>query len=297
MALQSLGKGGEELVNRTIETAEKAQVRHQTERAIQLAMASRWEEAVSANKAILKLFPNDGDSYNRLGKAFMELNRYSDAKKAYKKALELDASNQIARKNLSRLSALAKTGAAQVETSPVDPNVFIEEVGKTAVTTLERVPPEALARLNGGDQVELRPQGSELVVETAAGELIGTMEPKLAHRLIKLMEGGNKYTAAVTALDADACQLIIKETYRDPSQAGGPSLPAAIVTEALRPYTKQSLVHHDTRVESGAPADEPDDEAKDGSEDWQSERVLQEGHMSLNKAAAAEDADDEELEE
>ncbi len=65
----------------------------------------------------------------------------------------------------------------------------------------------------------------------------------------------------------------------------------------MRPYTKQSLVHRDTEIESGTPADESDAEAKDGSEDWQSERVLQEGHVSLNKAAAAEDAEDEELEE
>ncbi|MCH7838120.1 MAG: tetratricopeptide repeat protein, partial [Chloroflexi bacterium] len=70
--------------------------RQQAETAIEFARASRWEEAVRANRAIIKIFPNDVDSYNRLGKALTELNRYRDAKKAYKKALALDATNRIA---------------------------------------------------------------------------------------------------------------------------------------------------------------------------------------------------------
>ena len=84
--------------------------RRQSERAIQLAMATRWEDAVQANRSIIKLFPNDADSYNRLGKALMELSRFPAAKKAYKRALELDGANQIAKKNLERLTVRAKLG-------------------------------------------------------------------------------------------------------------------------------------------------------------------------------------------
>jgi hypothetical protein len=87
--------------------------RRQIDVAIQLAMESRWEEAVQTNRAIIGVFPNDTDSYNRLGKALMELGKYNDAKKAYKKAIELDSTNQIAKKNLDRLGVLAKTGAPQ----------------------------------------------------------------------------------------------------------------------------------------------------------------------------------------
>ena len=47
--------------------------RRQIDSAIQLAMDNRWEEAVQVNRAILSVFPNDTDSYNRLGKALMEL--------------------------------------------------------------------------------------------------------------------------------------------------------------------------------------------------------------------------------
>jgi len=276
--------------------------RRQTERAIQLAMANRWEDAAEVNKAIISLFPNDADSHNRLGKALMELERYNEAKKAYTKALDLDSTNQIARKNLSRLKVLAKTGAAQAATVQVDPTLFIEEMGKTAVTTLFDVPAEALPQLNAGDKLELKVDGDKLIVETPGGEPLGTIEPKLRARLLKLIAGGNEYAAAVTSLSGDECKIIIKESYQHPNQAGRPSFPTAIATEGLRPYTKESLLRHESQIdelEAPEEAEEEDEDAPGGGRgaSWDNESVLQEGDVRLNDAAAAEDAADEEIEE
>ena len=39
----------------------------------------------------------------------------------------------------------------------------------------------------------------------------------------KLIEGGNKYEANITKIDDNSVTLIIRETYRDPSQAKEPS--------------------------------------------------------------------------
>ena len=269
--------------------------RRQTDTAIQMAMENRWEEAVTVNRAILVLFPNDIDSFNRLGKALMELGRYNEAKKAYKKALELDLTNQIARKNLERLNVLAKTRLPQAETSQVDPRLFIEEMGKTAVTNLQQTAKEMLTKLNAGERVELRPKGKALAVETPGGEFVGTVEPKLAHRLLKFLQGGNQYTAAITSLTKDECRVIIKETYQHPSQAGRPSFPTAVTTEGLRPYTKESLI----RYGEDEKADEEAAEEIGGEEgeSWEHETVIQEGHIRLNDAAAAEEAADDEMEE
>src|SRR3990172_9229339 len=140
--------------------------RRQAETAIRLALANRWEDAVTANKAILSLFPNDSDAHNRLGKALMELARYNEAKRAYKKALELDPTNQIAKKNLERINALAKAGGGQVAASKIDPSLFIEEMGKSAVTTLHPATPKTLATLNAGDRLELRRRNGNLGLET-----------------------------------------------------------------------------------------------------------------------------------
>lgn len=269
--------------------------RRQADTAIQLAMASRWEEAVNVNKSILSLFPNDADSHNRLGKALMELGRYTDARKSYKKALELDPTNAIARKNLERLGTLIKTGTGQAATSQVDPKLFIEEMGKTAVTTLQVTSKDALNALDAGDRVELLQEGDQIVVQTPGGEPVGAIEPKLRARLIKLMAAGNQYAAAVTSLAGGECKIIIRETYQDPSQAGRPSFPAAGTTESLRPYTKERLLR------AQASGDEVEKEISDDdialedeeSDDWGGDNVAQEGHVRLNDAAAAEDVDDE----
>ena len=58
--------------------------KERAKRAIALAMESRWAEAVTANMALVADFPDDLESYNRLGKALMELGRIGEAKRAFR---------------------------------------------------------------------------------------------------------------------------------------------------------------------------------------------------------------------
>jgi len=99
------------------------------------------------------------------------------------------------------------------------------------------------------------------VVENAQGEYLGEVEPKLGMRLIKLIEGGNRYAAAIATLARDDVRIIIKETYQHPSQVGKLSFPAT-TGEAFRPYIKEGLVRTD--------ADEEEESFEDGedTEDW-----------------------------
>ena len=80
--------------------------RNGAEQAIALALESKWEEAAALNRQILASFPNDVDSWNRLGKALIELGRFRDARDAYQKSIELDPVNKIAKRNLDRLSSV-----------------------------------------------------------------------------------------------------------------------------------------------------------------------------------------------
>ena len=260
-------------------------------------MENRWEDAAAANRAILEAFPSDTDSYNRLGKALMQLKRFPAAKKAYKRALAIDESNQIAKKNLARITALSKSGGAQTEAAQADPSLFIEEMGKTALTSLERLNADVLIKLTAGDHVQLKRKGDGLFVETVGGDTVGSIELRLRSRILKLLDGGSEYAAAVTSLEGEECRIIIKETHRAPGQAG-PSFPAAIATEKVRPYTKGSLIEDGTRPEktsraaSNVDSEDSDRDDKKG-EDWDDETIVQEGHVSINDAAAAEDAADE----
>jgi hypothetical protein len=236
--------------------------RQRAEKAIQLAMQGQWEEAANVNRVIINVFPNDVDAYNRLGKAMTELGRFAEAREAYGKALGLDPHNSIAQKNLARLSSLGDVAAPRAEAgTKLSPQLFISETGKTGVTALVRPAVDVAARLTAGDEVFLRRQNSSLMVENAQGEYLGEVEPKLSMRLIKLIDGGNRYAAAIATLARDNVRIIIKETYQDPSQAGKLSFPAT-AGESFRPYIKEGLVRTD--------ADDEEESFEEGedTEDW-----------------------------
>jgi tetratricopeptide (TPR) repeat protein len=219
--------------------------RQRSKHAISLAMQGRWREAVAANEDIIASFPGDVDAYNRLGRAYIELGEYALAKEAYSRAMELDPYNIIAQKNLQRLSYLGEGAGVADDSDQVDPQHFIEETGKTGVVALYRLAPLAvLAKMGAGDRVYLKVDGAGLNVENGRGEYVGQAEPKHGQRLIKLMEGGNRYSAAIVSVNEEKVTVIIREIYQDPSQAGQLSFPPK-GTEGLRPYLSDKMLRRE----------------------------------------------------
>ncbi len=265
--------------------------RRRSEEAIRLAMQGRWQDAVDANRAILELFPNDVDAWNRLGKALSELGKNAEAIEAYQKALALEPSNQIARRNLERLKAAAGAAAPAPQATPrVSPQIFLEETGKTGTTTITGVSPELAARLRPGDAVRLVDQETALGVETVDGETVGIVEPRIGLRLLKLMKGGNEYAAAVASVADGTVKVIIKETYQHPSQAGKPSFPITASGEAVRPYIKEGLLRFEAEEEEEE--EELVEEVEEG-EEWEETEVAKPTRLF----DAAEVDEEEEFEE
>ena len=275
------------------QTEDKARIKRvRTEQAIQFAMQSRWDDAITANRAIIAVFPTEPEAYNRLGKALSETGKIKEAREAYHQALELEPTNSIARKNLERL-ATARAKAEPDRAQQVDTSLFIEEMGKTGVTVLKPANIKMLATLSAGDEVALKTIGSRLTVETMAGDYISDIEPKLVLRLTRLIAGGNKYAAAVAGLSGDSVRVIIKETFQHPGQVGRLSFPAGKAGEVVRPYTKESLVRADLDEE---------DEFAEENEEWEeteheAEHEAEPREVTLFDVARDEDADDPEFEE
>lgn len=276
------------------QTEDRARVQRQrSELAIRLAMQSKWDEAVTANQSILALFPDDVDAWNRLGKALTELGRYAEAREAYSHALEHDPTNSIARKNLDRLAKLGETAAAPVAPKQVDPQLFIEEIGKTGQTLLQHTDPKVLARMTAGEPVVLKRRDGQLIVENVLGEYVGQIEPRLGLRLAKLMEGGNQYAAAITSLEDSTVRIIIKEIYQHPSQAGKPSFPTTMV-EGVRPYIRESLIRYGPEEED----EEIFDEIMDSVEDWEETPEAEAtGEVHLSEVEEAEEPEEEAFQE
>jgi tetratricopeptide (TPR) repeat protein len=258
------------------------------EAAIAHATRGEWEAAVEANRQLLELGP-DIDAYNRLGKALAELGRHDEALAAYEQALERDATNRIAQRNVERLrllSAEQKTAANGKKRSGKAPaTVFIEEMGKTGRARLiNTAGPRVLAPLSPGDAIELVVEGDELSAR-ADGTPIGTVEPRIAARLLKLIAAGNRYEAAITTIHESGADLtiIIREVFTHPANFGKVSFPTVTASgPGVRPYMKGSALRYDD-----------DDETEEVDED--SEEV-EELDTTLPEYSAEPD-DEEELNE
>lgn len=274
------------------------------EEAVQLASDARWEEAVEVNRFIIKSFGADEGSQNRLGKALTELGHLEDAKAAYDASLTLNPMNPVARKNSLKLENLMSAKEA-LKGGPVkvDLNLFVEEMGKTTTTTLRAAASDVCSKVAAGDVAEVRVDGDGIEIDTVRGVRVGSLEAKLARRLIKFIQGGNRYQAGVTSCEGSTVRVIVRETYQDPRFAGKPSFPIVRKREAeFRPYSRESLVTRD--VESfSTDEDEMDEEpvaravALDLDEDEGMHEVEDEAEPEVDFGEEEDLGGDEEVEE
>lgn len=214
--------------------------REKAQEAISLAMESQWDKAVEVNSEIIHLFPDDLEANNRLGKAFFEKGNLIGARAAFQRTLELAPNNSIARKNLNRLANLKKQSRTQPKkVRRLTPHLFIEESGKTVVTALLGVvSQERLVQLLAGDPVTLSIHGSSLTVDDSEGNHLGTVEPRLAPRLIKLINGGNRYESAIINVTQQEVVILIREAYRSFEQCEIVSFP---IKEPLTVYPSDDM--------------------------------------------------------
>ena len=267
-------------------TEDRARMRRmKAEQAVNLAMQSRWAEAAELNEQIIEASPKDVEGHNRLGKAFMELGRFDDAREAYNHALRLDPTNTIAQKNLGRLDKLAEEAVpTDLPTGPVDPSLFIAETGRSTITSLiELAAADVLAKMNAGDVLTIDVQEKTVSLANSAGEAVGKLEPKLRQRLIRLMGMGNEYSAIVTSVDDAAVRVIIRETHRDPTMGNRPSFPTT--GDAFRGYVRDSLLRYDLDeeeededLEGGEPEAEHEPDAAGDTDEIAIDEVHEDAH-------------------
>jgi tetratricopeptide (TPR) repeat protein len=240
--------------------------RQLAEQAIADASDARWADAADTNRRLLELGP-DVEAENRLAKALWELGELGAAREHYQTALALDPTNRIAERNIDRLRMLlVEAGEKTVpanEGSKAPVSIFVEETGKTGFAHLvDLASPAKLAQVNPGDYVELTPEGSRLIA-WSNGIRIGTVEPRVAARLLKLIADGNKYAAGVTSLGDVDVRIILREIFQDPRNYGKVSFPTAAKSTDLRPYTKGTLVREEMDLEEDLEDDEEDEEIED----------------------------------
>ena len=226
--------------------------------AISLALQGEWERAAQVNQLILDSSA-DVDAMNRLGKALMELIRYGEAREVLDKVVSIAPYNIIAKKNLARLTQLENTPltSRQVRKAGSAPQLFIEESGKSGTTLLQKVSTgQVVARIAPSESTDLVVENNTIKVYTRDNEYLGQVEPKLARRLIRLMQGGNRYDSAIIGVNNQGISIIIREIFRHRSLHNVCSFPTR-TKEEHRVHLSESMA----KYMAGDDPDDDDDEA------------------------------------
>ena len=228
--------------------------------AVGLAMKGEWERAAEVNRAILELFADDVEAMNRLAKALMELGSYDEANTVVDRVCQVAPYNNIARKNRARLDQIRTSASAttrHARRASGAPQLFIGESGKSASTTLRHTPPKlAPALISPGAPVQLVIEHHGIGVYSDEGEFLGQVEPRLGHRLTRLIEGGNTYEAAIIGTGSDGVSIMVHETSRHRSLQNVASFPNHA---ASLPAQSRYALEDDPDYAGGAD-DDPDGE-------------------------------------
>ena len=199
------------------------------EDAVEHALAGRWQEAADANVEGLEIDPNDVSCFNRLAKAYLELSRYKDARSLLEKAVSIDPLNRVADRQLDRLKKLDGSNIARRTSggTATSSALFISDPAVATVSGLKKVAaPDALAAVSPGDKFKLEIDESIITVKTRGGDYVGTLEVRIATRLRKLIDGGNKYEVLAAKLTDSEVIVVVRETKRSQAQSRVASFPS-----------------------------------------------------------------------
>jgi len=194
--------------------------------AINAALLCNWKDAESLNLQILKSHPKNTDALNRLAYALYQQGKLEDSKKTYKKVLKIDKYNQIAAKNLQKVSLLKKLPIKKdAHLSPrIHPSLFLEEPGKTKTASLINTAPfSLLSTLAIGEEVFFFPKRFSIEVRDGEKRYIGALPDDLSFRLLRLLKEGNTYRIMIKSIGMNALAVFIREIERNGKFKNQPS--------------------------------------------------------------------------
>ena len=182
--------------------------------AIDAALQNKWPEATKLNEELIKKYPNDIDTINRLARSLSETGDFNAAKKLYKKVLDLDPYNPIAKKSLVKLSSAKKIDMKENASAPnLRGDLFLEDPGKTVTAALvDTAMPSVLAGLQSGDNASLSVNHHNVTVLIANGKRIGKIESTLAKRIAQDLKSGSKFDSMIKSVILNKNTKKIKPT-------------------------------------------------------------------------------------
>ncbi len=210
--------------------------------AIGCALHGEWEKAIEINESLIDQDPKDINALNRLARAYSEIGNIKKARSTAKKVLAIDPFNTIAKKCLQKwIVTDGKINGIRAK-SQVNPKTFLEEPGKTKITTLLHLGDiKTLGLLDTGDELNLNAFQHRVSVTTQDGSYVGRLTDDLSARLRRLIKAGNKYNVMVKSIEPGIIKVFIRETERVEKLSDSPSFPPEKIDYIS--FTPPELVH------------------------------------------------------
>lgn len=190
-------------------------------RSIKAAQQEKWEDALALNQELLEIEPRNVSALNRMGFAYLQLQKLAPAKKTYRQVLEIDASNNVAKKYLKIIENKkpVKLPKALSHTN------FIDEPGKTKSTKLSRPADlQTIESLSVGSDCQLEAKKTRVSV-FCDGTYIGSLPDDLTNRVKNLLELGHQLNVKIQSLKNNKVKVFIRETMRGEGYEHIPSFP------------------------------------------------------------------------
>jgi tetratricopeptide (TPR) repeat protein len=225
--------------------------------AISAALSAQWDEAVKLNKSIIKIDADNVDALNRLARAHAELGDLPSAKSTLQLVIAKDPYNSIAQKLLIKWKDLKKTTQSH---TALNPNVFLEEPGKTKIVPLMHLcGPDVAAQLDAGDELKLALNAHRVSVTTIDNSYIGRLPDDISARIKKFSAIGYEFNTVVRSSDKNEVKILIRETHRPAKYSDIPSFPGDKISYVT--FAPPELVHkEDKSSDDTTNADSTNDE-------------------------------------
>ncbi len=234
-----------------------------SETAIAAALAQDWKEAIRINTALLKTTKSDVETLCRLGFAYLKSGQFLAAKRTYQKVLTLDKYNQIAEKNLKKLTMLKRKDIEDGVGKHISPMMFLEEPGKTKIVECVHVAPTAvLSTLSAGQEVFLKVKNHCVEIRSTNQIYLAALPDDMSFKLNKMIAGGNTYQVIIKSVDKKSLKVLLRELTRGKRFAKQPSFTTttSYVSFAKGGSGRDSLdmtpTGEDTDSEEAPPADD-----------------------------------------
>ncbi len=241
----------------------QAELDPRNQEAIDAALVSDWDKAIKLNTELSEEYPEDVNVLNRLGHAHTELGQVNKASSIYKKILEIDLYNPIAKRNLERLSTLRGSDIKVKETTrSFDPEAFIEEPGKTkTIEVVDLAMPKVLVSLRTGDKVGLSPSKKDITVISEDNHRLGKLEPDWGEEISQALRLGSQFTAIVKAVKVgkdsanSSLSVFLREGKRS-NKLAHPTFP--IESNNFTPFVREETLNYLKDQEGSMPTETTD---------------------------------------